>query len=90
MKTGSESIEAIIAQEADLVRGIFGAHRGHVRDVRRIGEGRGAVSGGGGGGQEKGVDEVSTATSGRLQPRTRDEGELRITVEQGVERFMAK
>ena len=53
IKMGSESIERDdYAQEADPVRGICGAHRGHetaeVRDVRRTGGGRGLR-----GGQEK-------------------------------------
>ena len=42
MKTGSESMEAIMRKEADPVRGICGVHGGHealeVRDVRRTGE----------------------------------------------------
>ena len=42
IKTGSESIEATL--RADLICGVYGAHRGYetaeVRDVRRNGEGR--------------------------------------------------
>ena len=83
IKTGSESIEATLRQETDLVRGICGAHGGYdtagVRDVRRNGGGRGLCGGAG-----KRVDGVfswtaselsaSTPTSGGLQPRTRGNG----------------
>ena len=52
MKAGSESIEALNYEEADPVRGICGAHGGHVtaevRHVRRTGGGRGLRGGRGG------------------------------------------
>ena len=66
-------------QEADLVRGICGAHGGYetavvVRDVRRTDGGRGTR--GRTGQRMNGVSwttselSASTLTSGRLQPRT--------------------
>ena len=60
LKTGSESIEAIIHREADTVhRGICGAHGGHeTTKVRLFGELMGGAGCMGGGG-EKRVDGVS-------------------------------
>ena len=79
IKTGSESIEATL----DLVCRICGAHGGYdtaeVRDVRRIGGGRG-LCGGPGKRVDGGVSwttsklSASTPTSGSLQPRTRGNG----------------
>ena len=67
IKTGSESIETTLRREANLVCGVCGAHGGcetpEVRDVRRVGGGRGLRGGPG--------QRVDGVFPGRLQPRTR-------------------
>ena len=83
-------------QEADLVCGICGAHGGYetaeVRDVRRIGRGRGLCEGPG-----KRVDgcflvDLSAfgINANQWTTAAQDEGEWRRTAEQGAEHFMAK
>ena len=84
-KDGKCEYRGDYAQEADLVRGICGAHRGHetaeVRGVRRTGGGRGRGLRRGPGKRVDGVFagrlSVSTPTSGRLQPRMRGNGARR-------------
>ena len=96
IKTGSGSFEATLRSRRILFAGICGALGGYktaeVRDVQRIGGGRGLW-----GGQEKewvgcflddlrafGIDDDQWTTAAR------DEGEWRRTAEQGAEHFMAK
>ena len=80
----------------DFVHGICGAHVGYetaeVRDVRRIGGGRGLC-----GGQEKEwmwsfLDDLRAfcVNADQWMTAAQDEGEWRRTAEQGVKHFMAK
>ena len=85
-----------LTQEADLVRGIYGAYGGYetaeVRDVRRIGGRRGLCGGPGKKWMGCFLDDLRAfgINADQWTTAARDEGEWRRTTEQGAEHFMAK
>ena len=94
IKAGSESIEATLRREADLVRGICGAYGKHgiveVRDVRRNGGGRGLCEGAGKRWMGCFLDDLKAFGTNADQWTTADEGDWRKTAKRGAEHFMAK
>ena len=83
-------------QEADLVRGVCGAHGGYetakVRDVRRIDGGRGLRRGPGKEWMGYFLDDLRAfgINADQWTTAAQDEREWRKTIEQGAARFMAK